>query len=295
MAKKQRAKGKATVSASRVTAAEIQAPIIHSAIDPASHIPLYHQLYLILRDKIVKGVWQPGDPFPKDSDLEAKYGVSRITVRRAVDTLVNENMVIRQRGRGSFVAVGGVKNVHNHLFSFDEEMHRRNLTPSTKIIALQYAPVSDLTASQLNIRVGEELAGLKRLRYGNGEPQCYEEVWLVHAYCSGILETHDFSRESLTHVLEEEYHLRLSKAEQTISAIIPTRQISKMLGLAGKQPVLFLERVSYSQRGVAIDYRRIYYRGDRFALHQVVNRDAAAILVQPEKQDHLSPLSINPN
>jgi len=250
----------------------------HTPIDRSSSLPLYHQLYVHLRARILRGEWEAGELFPKDADLEEAYGVSRITVRKAVDMLVNENFVVRQRGRGTFVSNPGLQADVNNLFSFRDEMKRRGLTPGSTILETKYSEVSKHTAELLGVAVGEQLAELHRLQLGNGEPQCVEKTYLVHRYCRGILEAHDFAKLSLTDILEQHYHIRLTRAVQTVSALIPTKTIAKQLGLGSHQPVLFVERVSYSQADIPIDYRRIYYRADRYALRQEVHKDSHPFL-----------------
>lgn len=249
----------------------------HSPLDRNANLPLYHQLYQHLRDRIVAGEWKPGDLFPKDADLEIQYKVSRVTVRQALDLLVNENLVIRQRGRGTFVSnPKNMPHAHNS-FSFSEEMTRRNLTPSTRVLSTLIAPVSKLTADQLRIEVGDELAIINRIRLANHEPQCLEQNFLVHRYCPGIL-NYDFNSESLSTVLETNYHIKLTKAYQTVSAIIPNKEVAGQLQMFKDQPVLYVERVIYSQANIPIEYRRIYYRADRFALQYEMHREGLPLL-----------------
>ena len=254
----------------------------HSPIDRSSSLPLYHQLYVHLRTRILGGEWQTGELFPRDADLEETYGVSRITVRKAVDMLVNENFVVRQRGRGTFVSNPGLQADVDNLFSFRDEMKRRGLKPGSKVLGTNYHPVSAHTAEQLGIAVGTELAELSRLQLGDGEPQCVEKTYLVHRYCQGILENHDFVKASLAEVLEKAYHIRLTRAVQTVSALIPAKSIADALELRRNQPVLFVERISYSQADIPIDYRRIYYRADRYALRQEVHKDGDPFLTVSE-------------
>lgn len=250
---------------------------LHSPLDRNSSLSLYHQLYQHLRDRIIKGEWKPGDLFPKDADLEAEYQVSRITVRQALDLLVNENLVIRQRGKGSFVS-NPINKTHAHnSFSFSEEMQRRDLTPATRVIDTLTAPVSALTAAQLQMEVGDELAIINRIRLANDEPQCLEQNFLVHQYCPGIL-TYDFNKKSLSSVLEEHYHIKLTKAHQTISAIIPTKEVAKQLAMFKNQPVLYVERIIYSQANIPVEYRRLYYRADRFSLQSEIHREGMPLL-----------------
>lgn len=249
----------------------------HSPLDRNANLPLYHQLYQHLRNRIVAGEWKTGDLFLRDSDLEIQYKVSRVTVRQALDMLVDENLIIRQRGRGTFVSNPGSNPQAHNSFSFSEEMQRRNHTASTRVLWTLTAPVSQLTADQLHMSVGDDLAIISRIRLADGEPQCLEQNFLVHRYCQGIL-NHDFNKESLSTVLETTYHIKLTRAHQTVSAIIPSKEIAAHLQMFKDQPVLYVQRIIYSQANIPVEYRRIYYRADRFALQYEVQREGMHLL-----------------
>jgi GntR family transcriptional regulator len=124
-------------------------------INRNSKLPLYHQLYEILRSNITRGEWQPGDMIPPESELIDRYQVSRTTVRQVLDMLVNEGLIYRQRGRGTFVAHPTVEQALVRIISFTEDMRQRGFKP------------------------GEELARLERLRLADDEPMSIEDSYLV--------------------------------------------------------------------------------------------------------------------
>ena len=105
------------------------------AINRQSKLPLYQQLYEVLRGNIMRGEWKPGDLIPAESELIEQYGVSRITVRQVLDMLVQEGLIYRQRGRGSFVAHPTVEQVLQRLVSFTDDMRQRGFAPSTRILS----------------------------------------------------------------------------------------------------------------------------------------------------------------
>ena len=105
------------------------------AINRQSKLPLYQQLYEVLRGNITRGEWKPGDLIPAESELIEQYGVSRITVRQVLDMLVQEGLIYRQRGRGSFVAHPTVEQVLQRLVSFTDDMRQRGFAPSTRILS----------------------------------------------------------------------------------------------------------------------------------------------------------------
>lgn len=237
-----------------------------------SKIPIYHQLYEILREMILAGEWKVGDLLPAEPELMQTFDVSRITVRKAVELLANENLVYKRRGKGTFVSLAAWKTDATRIISFDEDMRQRGLVPETVILESDVAACSRVTAEKMSIEVGDELAFIKGLRLANDEPISMEEIFLVHKYCEGILDRHDFSNAALFDVLENEYGIRIERAEQTISAMVATERLQELLQMSTNEALIYLERVSYSQAGIPVEFRRIYYRADRYVLQLALKR-----------------------
>lgn len=231
-----------------------------------SKLPLYHQLYEILRRNIVHGDWQPGDMLPPESELIDQYQVSRITVRQALETLVNEGLIYRERGRGTFVSHPTVEQGLTGIISFTEDMRQRGFQPSTKILATGLISAPKEIAERLQIEPGEELARLERLRLADGEPMSIEESYLVHRVCPGILQG-DYAQTPLREALAQNYGIRLVRARQVIRAMSATRKLANKLSIPVNSALLFIERVSYSQQNIPVEFLRLYHRGDRYALY----------------------------
>jgi GntR family transcriptional regulator len=229
-------------------------------------LPIYHQLYEILRHNILRGEWRPGDMLPPESELIERYKVSRITVRQALEALVNEGLIYRQQGRGTFVAHPTVAQNLVRIISFTEDMRQRGLEPGTRLLFAGLTPALPEIAEQLNIEPGEELACLERLRLANGEPMSIEESYLVHRYCPGVLQR-DYTASPLREALERKYGLRLIRARQLIRASLASDKLARLLSIRPKSALLFIERISYSQQDVPVEFLRIYYRADRYALY----------------------------
>jgi GntR family transcriptional regulator len=235
-------------------------------IDRNSKLPLYHQLYEILRERILSGAWQPGEMIPPESELVQQYHVSRTTVRQVLDLLVKEGLIFRQRGRGSFVAHPTVEQGLTRIISFTEDMRRRGLRPGTQVLSAELISAPLDIATHLHISPGEELALLKRLRLADDEPMSIEESHLVHRYCPGVLR-YDYAAQPLRETLEREYGIRLVRARQTIRAIAAPNAIAHLLKVPARTPLLYVERVSYTQGDVPVEYLRYYHRGDRYVLY----------------------------
>jgi GntR family transcriptional regulator len=235
-------------------------------INRHSKLPYYQQLYAILRAKIDRAEWSPGDLIPSESDLIDRYEVSRITVRQVLDMLVNEGLIYRERGRGSFVAYPTLEQTMNRIVSFTEDMHQRGFVPGTRVISAQLLPASKDIAEKLHVGPNEMLARIERLRTAEGEPMSIEESYLVHRYCPSVLQ-HDYSTQPLREILDRDYGIRLVYAKQVIRAILASKELASLLEIKANSPLLFIERVTYSQGETPVEFLRVHYRADRYSLY----------------------------
>ncbi len=232
----------------------------------SSKIPLYFQLYEILHLNIINGVWKPDDLMPTEAELIEKYGLSRATVRQAFDMLVNQGWVYRRQGQGTFVSRPTFEQNLNRIISFWEDMHLRGLKPGTRVLSSELVPASDEMVENLQVDAGEELASLVRLRLADDEPLSVEHSLLVHRYCPGILEE-NYANNSLRKMLADKYNLHLVHATQKIRAVSASKNMAKQLGVDVNAPLLHIERVSFNDQGIPIEYLRIHLRGDRYTFY----------------------------
>jgi GntR family transcriptional regulator len=235
-------------------------------INKSLKIPLYHQLYEILRESITTGEWKPGDMIPPETELMVKFEVSRTTIRDVMDKLVNEGLIFRQQGRGSFVSQPTMEQGLVRITNFTDDMHQRGLTASSNVLSAELIPASEEIAQKLNINVGEELGLLRRLRLGNNEPMSVEESFFIHKYAPGYLTRHDYSTTSLRDSLVADYHIHWLRARQIVRAISSPREMSKFLQIPHHAPLLFVERITTSDQDIPVEYLRVFYRGDRYSL-----------------------------
>lgn len=235
-------------------------------INRRSKIPYYQQLYEILRGKIIRGEWNPGDMISPESELIERYQVSRNTVRQVLDILVNEGLIYRQRGRGTFVSHPTLEQTMVRIVSFTEDMSQRGFEPGTEVLSAALIKAPDDIAEKLQVGPGEELAAIERLRLADGEPMSIEKSYLVHRYCLNVLQ-HDYARNPLRQALERDYQIRLVHAKQVIRAILASKDLAKLLEIRTNSPLLYIERVSYSPNSIPVEYLQIYYRADRYSLY----------------------------
>jgi GntR family transcriptional regulator len=198
--------------------------------------------------------------------LIEKYQVSRNTVRQVLDMLVNDGLIYRQRGRGSFVAHPTLEQSMTRIVSFTEDMHQRGFKPGTRVLSADLTSANEQIASQLQVPVGEQIVCIRRLRLADGEPMSIEESCLIHKFCPNVLD-HDYSRQPLRKVLEEEYGIRIASAKQVIQAIQAPAEFAQLLDIETGAALLFITRVSFSQGNIPVEHLRIHYRADRYSLY----------------------------
>jgi GntR family transcriptional regulator len=240
--------------------------LMQDTINRHSKLPYYQQLYDILRGKIDRSEWSPGDMIPPESELIDQYEVSRITVRQVLDMLVNEGLIYRQRGRGSFVAHPTLEQTMNRIVSFTEDMRQRGFNPGTRVVSARLIPAVKDISEKLQVEPGETLARIERLRTADGEPMSIEESYLVHRYCPSVLQ-HDYATQPLREILDRDYGIRLVYAKQIIRAIQASPELAGVLKIKSGSPLLFIERITYSQGEIPVEFLRVYYRADRYSLY----------------------------
>lgn len=231
-----------------------------------SKVPLYQQLYEILRGKIQNAEWKAGELVSPESELIEFYQVSRSTVRKVLDILVHEGLIYRQRGRGTFVAHPTLEQGMTRIISFTEDMTQRGYEPGTEVLFAGVVPAPVEIAQKLEVELGEELARIRRLRLADGEPMSVEDSYLIHRYCRDVLK-HDYASNPLRGVLEQDYRIRLVRAKQVIRAILAPVDLAQLLLIKPRSALLFIERVTHSDQGIPIEFLRIYYRADRYSLY----------------------------
>jgi len=231
-------------------------------LNRGSPVPLYYQLKEILRAKIAAGEFDGDGQFPSEREIVERYEISRMTARQALSELVNEGLLIREQGRGTFVVQPRIQDQLRHLTSFTEDMQLRGLITKSKIIEFQV--VTDQTVTKkMEIPADEEFVQLQRLRYVGDEPVALQTAFVRYCFCPGMVDQ-GLVDGSLYKTLEEHYGLRLGRAVQTIEAKPADEYEEKTLGVELDQPVLSLERLTYLQNGQPIEYVRSTYRGDRY-------------------------------
>ena len=232
-------------------------------LDFSGRTQLYFQLYDILYREIRDGVYKPGQLLPTESTLMERYHISRITVRKALELLMNDGLIARRRGYGTFVQNKKVEQTLTRVEHFANEMEKRGLESSVTMLSNELLYASRAIAGWLDIEEGDELIRVERLRYADGVPMCIESSHLIRSRCPGV-QGQDFSRRSLRRFLEEEYGIIWKRAGQRIYAVGASARLAGYLGIKEGDPLLYIERVSYDTDERPGEYLQAWYRGDSY-------------------------------
>jgi GntR family transcriptional regulator len=226
-------------------------------------VPRYYQLKEILEKRISAGEFQPDDQFPTDENLCNEYGLSRGTVRRAIDMLVEEGRLRREQGRGTFVTVPLLTQMFFRLSSFDEEMRQRGRTPSTKLLHLKVIPADVPVAADLELAVGEDVIEITRLRLADNQPMALETRYLAYRICPDLLQE-DLENQSIHNLLIDKYNIPLIRARHMIEAHVLTAREAEVLQSRTGSAGFFVSRVTYTLNDRPVTRYQIVYRGDEY-------------------------------
>ncbi len=240
-------------------------------LDRASPLPLYFQLRSLLLEQIESGSLKPGDTIPTERELIDRFGVSRITVRQAVNSLMSDGLLYRQRGLGTFVRSNRIEQELSTLTGFSEEMIDRGLTPGAKLISAEMVEADAATAAKLRLQPGQRVFRMVRLRLADGEPMALDITCCPPDLGEKLLG--DDLQGALYTLLEEKYGVELDQADQAIQAALADEFLATHLGIKKGMPMLQMERVVYAMDGRPVELSRTCYRADRYTYRVRLKRN----------------------
>jgi GntR family transcriptional regulator len=231
--------------------------------------------YLRLKESIIAGVaegrYVPHTRLPSQRRLCEAYGVSHMTVRRAINELIREGVIYARQGSGLFVAEPKAEAELGPLIGFTEDMRLRGMTASSRVLEKRIVAASTILASALALRVGQPLVFLRRLRLADGEPMAVQNTFLPSLKFPGLCD-HDLDTRSLYEILSGVYHVRLTRADSAAGAELASDEDAALLNLVQPAPLLVTEQITYTDDGRPIEFVRSVYRGDRYRLQYPQSR-----------------------
>lgn len=235
--------------------------------------PRHEQISEWIRVRIEDGTFEPNDQLSSESQLGEQFGVSRITVRRALQTLESDGLIFRRQGLGAFVSDKRVSQGMVRLTDFVEDMARAGLEASSQIIAFQHVACPDPIAIELKIAPGKTVSRLDRLRLGNGDPIAFDSTWLPVFY-GQLLDGFDLSKDTIYRIMEEEHGIPILRGNYRLDAVNADAALASHLQIVLNKAVFLIERVSMTTSDKPVYFQRRYYRTDSVKYELELARDS---------------------
>lgn len=232
-------------------------------IDKSSPLPYYVQLKEIIRSHIDNGDWAVGAQIPSEPELCEMYDISRTVVRQALKELTYEGLLVREKGRGTFVSEPKIsEGLIQELTGFYEDMLERGMQPISRVLKQQVVPANQKVATSLNLPPGTPVVEIERLRFIQNEPFVLVTTYLPYSLCPTLAET-DLRQQSLYRFIEEQYDLFITRGRRTIEAVPAKEYEAQLLQVEKGAPLILLDSVSFLEDGRPVEYYHALHRGDR--------------------------------
>jgi len=241
----------------------MNASALKLALDNDTFVPYYQQIVDQVRNLIKKNHLKSGEDFCSEGDLARTLGISKMPVRQAFQKLRSEGLLIIAKGKLPVVGSGRVPWNFQQLRGFSEEMKRRGLIPSARLLSMEIEEPELEVAQALKLTPGERIYRITRLRFVNGEPVALVTSHLPARIFAGI-DRQDLEKQSMYYVFEHSYRRKLQWAEEVIGAVNAGEEEARVLEAKPGSPLLIIKETTYDDSDVAIEYSLSLLRGDRY-------------------------------
>lgn len=238
---------------------------IASATPTPAFSPLYQQIKSLILRSLQGGEWKPGDMIPSELDLAARYKVSQGTVRKAIDELATDNLLVRRQGKGTFVATHAEQHIQYRFLRLlpDAGSLDSQGPAERRIIECRRLRAPAEVARLLNLKTGDAVLQVRRVLSFGGQPTILEEIWLPGTPFKGLtLETLSSDKGPMYVLFETQFGVRMVRATEKIKAVAADREAAEWLALPPGEPLLSVERLAFTYNDVPMELRRGLYRTD---------------------------------
>jgi GntR family transcriptional regulator len=223
--------------------------------------PLYERVESVLAAGIADGSLPPETQLPPEDSLVERFKVSRTTVRKAIQNLIERGLVEVRRGKGTFVTQPRITQELTELTGFVEDMQALGRNPSARLLDKCVLPADEVVARRLALTPGSLVVRLLRVRLADGVPMSFDETFLPRDIGERVA-GNDLETEPVFSLLENRYETPLIEAEYKLEAAAARPDVAQALQVPAGSPIFLIERTSYTTGGRPVDYERLYYRGD---------------------------------
>lgn len=235
------------------------------ALPAPAFSPLYQQIKGLILQSLQSGEWKPGEAIPSEMELAARFRVSQGTVRKAIDELAAENLVVRRQGKGTFVATHAEQHVrYRFLKLVPDSGDRDSEGPAARqVLECRRVRASADIARSLALRSGDPVVQVRRVLAFGGVPTILEDIWLPGNAFKGLTAEQMAGYQGPTYAMFElEFGVRMVRAEEKIRAVAADAQQAQLLALPEGSPLLSVERLALTYNDVPMELRRGLYRTD---------------------------------
>ncbi|WP_041076015.1 GntR family transcriptional regulator [Thermotoga caldifontis] len=229
-------------------------------------VPLYYRVYRELKRRISEGEYKPGDRIPPEIELVKAFGVSRLTIRRALEELKSEGLISRHKGKGTFIVGKKEEESMNVLKGFTDKAKEEGLNVRSHVLENRLVEIPPELCQVFGLEQGAMVVLLRRVRFLNDEPVAIEAAYLNPAVDVRILSIlkKDMSKESLYEFLRSELKIPLIRALEELELTHVSSSDAKHLGLQPGACALLRKRYTYTSNGKCVEFVRSIYRGDKY-------------------------------
>lgn len=229
-----------------------------------SFSPLYQQIKGLLLRGMQSGEWKPGDMIPSELELAARYRVSQGTVRKAIDELATDHLLLRRQGKGTFVATHAEQHVQYRFLRLQPDDPQAEPAPTQRrIVECKRMRAPADVARLLGLRSADAVLLVRRVLTFAGVPTILEDIWLPGGPFKGLtLETLAQDQGPMYALFEVQFGVRMVKAQEKIKAVLADQDSALLLQIPPQQPLLSVERLSFTYSDVPMELRRCLYRTD---------------------------------
>ena len=246
-----------------------EAPVLTPAFSP-----LYQQIKGLILQSLQTGEWKPGESIPSEMELAARFRVSQGTVRKAIDELASDNLLVRRQGKGTFVATHAEHHVQYRFLKLVPDQGDLNTEgpAQRQIVDCKRLRASADIARALALRAGDAVLQVRRVLSFGGVPTIVEDLWLPGGPFKGLTAERLADDHGPMYALfETEFGVRMVRADEKIRAVLPDESQSQLLQVPRSTPLLSVERIAYTYNDTPMELRRGFYRTDSHHYHNALS------------------------
>lgn len=228
---------------------------MNSQYTSPSFRPLYEQIKVLLTQSLIAGEWHPGEAIPSEMELAARFKVSQGTVRKAVDELASENILVRRQGKGTFVATHSEENMKLRFLRLTASSGKKEVLEN-QLLEFSRGKAAGEVARQLDLKAGTATIEVKRLLSFSNRPLIHDHIIIPASPFKGLSSIRiQENKGSMYSMYETQYGIRMIRAEERLRAVAAEGVVASQLGLPIGTPLLSIERISYTYGDKPMEWR----------------------------------------